>query len=276
MDLLAVIIVSLVLAPLAIFCEGNLASLVLGLIFTLFSPGYTLVAALFPRRDDLDGAWRLGLSFGLSIALVPLIGLALNYTPWGITLYPVLISILVFIIVAAGVAWYRRRRLPPEERFEPRFHLRLSGFWRRQNRWDIVLLALLVVVIIGAIGMLVYVTRLPEVAQPFTEFYILGPEGKAENYPDQLVLGEEATVIMGIINHELEITDYNVRILIEGEEVGNTGTITLAHEEKWEQEVGFAPTEVGEAQKVSFQLYRGNEPTPSHVLDLWVDVVGNQ
>lgn len=276
MDLLAVIIVSLVLAPLAILCEGNPASLVLGLIFTLFSPGYTLVAALFPRRDDLDGVWRLALSFGLSIALVPLIGLALNYTPWGITLYPVLISILVFIIIAAGVAWYRRRRLPPEERFEPRFNLRLSGFWGRQNRWDIVLLALLVVVIIGAIGVLVYVARIPQVETPFTEFYILGPEGKAENYPDQIVLGEEATVTVGIINHELATTDYSIKILVGEEEVDGTGTITLENEEKWEQKISFAPTEVGEEQKVTFQLYKGSKTTPSHALDLWVDVVGTK
>jgi len=58
-DLLVVTIVSLVLVPLAVFCGGNVVSLVLGLIFALFSPGYTLTAALFPKRDDLDGVQRL-------------------------------------------------------------------------------------------------------------------------------------------------------------------------------------------------------------------------
>jgi len=38
-------------------------------------------AALFPGKDDLDGIERIALSFGLSIAVVPLMGLALNYTP---------------------------------------------------------------------------------------------------------------------------------------------------------------------------------------------------
>jgi uncharacterized membrane protein len=47
----------------------------------LFFPGYTLISALFPRKDSLSGVERLALSFGLSIAVVPLIGLILNYMP---------------------------------------------------------------------------------------------------------------------------------------------------------------------------------------------------
>lgn len=55
----------------------------IGLLMVLFVPGYVLIAALFPKREDLDGIERIALSFGLSIAVVPLIGLGLNYTPWG-------------------------------------------------------------------------------------------------------------------------------------------------------------------------------------------------
>ena len=276
MDLLAVTIVSLALVPLAVFLGGSPVSLALGLIFALFSPGYTLVAALFPKRDDLDGVQRVALSFGLSIAVVPLIGLVLNYTPWGIGLYSVLVSLLVFIIAAAGVAWYRRRRLPQEQRFEPWFRPRLSQFWGRQNRWDRVLIGLLVVVIIGAISMLVSVAQPPKVEQAFTEFYILDPEGKAENYPGVLVLGERAKVTMGIVNREHEVTEYNVKILIEGQKVEEVGAIALAHEEKWEQQVSFAPTEVGEEQEVEFQLYKGSDNEAYHALNLWIDVVGSQ
>ena len=126
MDLLAVVIVSLVLVPLAVLCGGSPASLVLGLVFVLFSSGYSLVAAIFPKRYDLDIVRRLALSFGLSIMVVVLVGVVLNFTPWGISLYPVLIALLVFIIAASAVAYCLRRRLPPEERFEPRFRFSLS------------------------------------------------------------------------------------------------------------------------------------------------------
>ena len=65
---------------------SSVLRIILGLPFILFLPGYTLTAALFPRRTDLGSIERVALSFGLSIAVVPLIGLILNYTPWGIRL----------------------------------------------------------------------------------------------------------------------------------------------------------------------------------------------
>ena len=78
----------------------------------LFVPGYTLIAALFPKIGDLEGIERIALSFGLSIAVVPLMGLALNYTPWGIRLVPVVISVVTFTIAMAAAAYWRRMNLP--------------------------------------------------------------------------------------------------------------------------------------------------------------------
>ena len=51
---------------------------------------------------------RIALSFGLSIAVVPLIGLLLNYTPHGIRLAPALLGLSVFTILLALVAYVRR------------------------------------------------------------------------------------------------------------------------------------------------------------------------
>ena len=45
---------------------------ILGLFLILFIPGYSLIAALFPKKDDLDGIERAALSFGLSIAVYSL------------------------------------------------------------------------------------------------------------------------------------------------------------------------------------------------------------
>ena len=91
--------------------------IILGLLLVLFLPGYSLIAALFPGRDDLDGIERIALSFGLSIAVVPLLGLALNYTPFGIRLVPVLAGLSVFTILLAAIAGVRRQGLPEGERF---------------------------------------------------------------------------------------------------------------------------------------------------------------
>ena len=91
--------------------------IILGLLLVLFLPGYSLIAALFPGKDDLDGIERIALSFGLSIAVVPLMGLALNYTPFGIRLVPILVVLSVFTVSLAVIAGVRRCWLPEEDRF---------------------------------------------------------------------------------------------------------------------------------------------------------------
>nr|QNO46659.1 hypothetical protein LDPDHNFI_00013 [Methanosarcinales archaeon ANME-2c ERB4] len=93
------------------------ARVVLGLLLVLFLPGYSLIALLFPRGGDLDGIERIALSFGLSIAVVPLIGLALNYTPYGIRLVPVLLGLSLFTILLALAAYIRRAGVSEAERF---------------------------------------------------------------------------------------------------------------------------------------------------------------
>jgi uncharacterized membrane protein len=92
---------------------------VLGSVFVLFIPGYVAVEALFPGGRELDGIERLALSVGLSLALVPLVGLLLNYTPWGIRLDPIMVSLTILTIGLALVAFARRFRLSVE-RFELR------------------------------------------------------------------------------------------------------------------------------------------------------------
>src|SRR5450759_594975 len=89
----------------------------LGLPLVLFLPGYSLIAALFPAKSDLDGIERTALSFGLSIAVVPLIGLGLNYTPWGIRLLPILICLSVFTFIMCGLAYLRQAKLSETEAF---------------------------------------------------------------------------------------------------------------------------------------------------------------
>ena len=74
-DLALVIVLTLacILFVLTPWLDGSPVRVVLGLLLVLFLPGYSLVAALFPGRDDLGGIERIALSFGISIAVVPLI-----------------------------------------------------------------------------------------------------------------------------------------------------------------------------------------------------------
>ena len=81
---------------------------VFGAVAVLYFPGYTLIEALYPKKEDLDSLERLALSIGLSLALVPLVGLLLNYTPWGIRLDPIVISLSALGLALALVAATRK------------------------------------------------------------------------------------------------------------------------------------------------------------------------
>ncbi|MFB6491205.1 MAG: DUF1616 domain-containing protein [Thermoproteus sp. AZ2] len=84
------------LAALSTLASGGpliYARYALGALLTFFLPGYALVEALYPRGDELGPLERLALSIGLSLALTALIGLALNYSPWGVRQTPVVASV---------------------------------------------------------------------------------------------------------------------------------------------------------------------------------------
>lgn len=275
-DLLFIFVCTLVLILIITLFPIKPLRIALGLPFILFFPGYTLIAALFPRREDLDPIERVALSFGLSIAVVPLIGLALNYTPWGIRLYPILVALTIFILGTGIAAWRRRVLFPPSERFTVNLRIPVRSWWsswESSTRLDRALTVALILSILGALGTLGYVIAKPKVGEKFTEFYILGPYGKAADYPRRLRVGQEGKVILGIVNHEYKDTKYRVEIKIAGKKIKELGPIVLANKEKWERMITFAPTEAGENQKVEFLLYKDNEDTVYLSLHLWVDVV---
>jgi len=78
-----------------------------GSVLVLFLPGYALIEPLYPKRE-LDELTRFALSIGLSLALVPLAGLFLNYTPFGIRLVPVAISLAGLTIILQLAALTRK------------------------------------------------------------------------------------------------------------------------------------------------------------------------
>ena len=138
---------------------------------------------------------------------------------------------------------------------------------------DKVLSIVLIVAILGAIGTLGYVLATPRVGEKFTEFYILGREGEAKNYLKEAVVGREQAVIVGIINREQESVSYRLQVRIDGVTNNEVGPLVLAHNEKWEEVVGFTPQRVGDNQKVEFLLYWSDESMPyQEPLRLWVNV----
>lgn len=270
-ELLIINILTILLILIIAFLPIEVLRIILGLPVALFFPGYTLLAALFPRKNDLDTIERVALSFGLSIIVVALMGLILNYTPWGIRAYPVLLSTTLLIVISSAMAWFRRRQLSPEERFSVSFSSSLAK-WAAASRLYKGLTIALMVVILSSLGVLGYTISVTEVGERFTQFYVLNAEGEPEGYPEELVVGEEAKVILRIINQEREDMSYRVKVIVDGVTVEETGLLLLAHQEKWEREISFTPTRTGENQKVEFLLYKNGETEPYRDLYLKINV----
>jgi hypothetical protein len=103
---------------------------ILGSIFVLWLPGHAFIKALFPQNlplahasarsldtseKNLDTIERIALSIGMSLALVPITGLLLNYTPWGIRLTPITLSLLVLTMAFATTALIREYRIQTQK-----------------------------------------------------------------------------------------------------------------------------------------------------------------
>jgi uncharacterized membrane protein len=249
-----------------------------GIPMVLFIPGYALIAALFPGARDIDSIERTALSFGLSIAVVPLIGLALNYTPWGIRLDPVIISLSILTISLCLIAQYRRARLRPEERFvlpldTIRQSLASEFFPRETSRLNRTISVLLLIAIVAAVATTVYVIVVPKEGEKFTEFFILGDKGKASDYPSRLLVGGNTSLFIGVGNHEYRNITYTVETYLVNmsfDEKTNTSsllsmdrldrfTVPLSHNQTITLPYTFKPERTG-YNRIEFLLF--NESVP--------------
>jgi len=184
----------------------------------------------------LDSIERIALSFGLSIAVVPLLGLALNYT-FGIRLIPILVTLCLYSILLIFVTDYRRKQLSEDLRFEVQFYKmyeNVKAETHNSNRTDKILTGILILSILLAIGTLIYVITTPKIGEKFTEFYILGPDGKADNYPTYLISNIASSVTIGVVNHEYSSINYTLQIDLN-RNILTSKELTLSHNETWER-----------------------------------------
>ncbi|SDG29316.1 DUF1616 domain-containing protein [Halorientalis regularis] len=289
---------------------------VLGLPLVLFVPGYVFIAALFPEAGEspadsesdpdatdsessgIDGIERVALSFGLSIAIVPLIGLVLNFTPWGIRLVPILIGLNGFTLAATAIAARRRWALPESERFSaPYREWVVAGkaeLLEPDGRADLALNVLLVLSVMLAFGSVAYAVTVPNQGERFTEFYLLteNEDGElvADDYPTEFTVGQSKPVVVGIGNHEHGTVEYTVVSMLQRVETSNNSTRVMEQRElgRFSATVEdnktvhrtrqIEPTMTGQRLRLAYLLYRDSPPAEPSVSNayrethLWVNV----
>lgn len=236
-------------------------------------PGYSLVSTLWVRKDELDGLERTALSLGLSIVIMPLAGLGLNYTPWGITLTSVVITLYALIIIMVGIAWLRRSKLNSEERFV----LKMGFFFdplKEMSSTDKLMAIIVGIVIIIGTGLLLYIGTHPPVEQ-YTELYILDENGATENYPTRLEVNEDASIIIGVVCHEHKNTTYSTVVRLVPESGMNRTlakfNFSLDNEEKWQRPFDFNVSESGRFMLL-IELFKEGNSSPYASNHLWIEV----
>ena len=246
-----------------------------------FIPGYCIIAALFPKKGDIGLIERIMLSIGCSIAIVPLIGLGLNFTPWGIRLDPIVIILTLFTWGMVLVAHYQRAILPSEERFGIPFfaitgRIRHEFFPSGERRIDRLLSVILTLVVLLTIITTFYViVAAPKDGEQFTEFFILGENRTASDYPDLIIAGKNYPMFIGVGNYENRKITYTIETWIlqtEFDNVTNTTSIiamdpidqlslSLGHNETTIIPYNLSAKKIG-YNRVEFLLFNESVPGP--------------
>jgi len=282
-DIILFILWGILILPVTLLNVEDVVSITMGLPFLLFIPGYMLISILFPMKTDysrINGLERVGLSFGFSIALVSLLGLLLNFTPWGIQLISVLLSIFLLVEVLGLIALYRWKTTSPEKRFT--ISVGISQY-KSSSIFEKILTIFIILSIFLALSSVVYLIVQPKVGDAFTDFYVLTPSGDAANYPQDIPKGQNISLVLGLINHEYTMMNYTIEVWLVNESVVFNETkyhnawfmdeinVPLNHTEitnkknqtqKWEHNYTFAIDKIGHF-KLAFLLFT----TPSEVYD---------
>lgn len=229
LDLALVAGATLLLVVLAGVASDSPLRGLLGVPFALLLPGWALTAVLYPgrhrtdvvdrgltgmerevRKEGVDPLERLAFSLGASVAVVPLMGLVLDATAWGLRPFPLVASVAGFTLLACAVAWVRRRRLPVEDRFHLGAIVGTSFAWGSRPRRSKVAAGLLAASLLVAGASVAYVLANPPNSEAFTAFYVLGPDGTAADLPTALDRNETTEVTLGVRNHEGQEAAYAV------------------------------------------------------------------
>jgi uncharacterized membrane protein len=248
---------TVLIIPAVVLSTSNVLRIIFGLPFLLFLPGYALISVLFPRKTALGNIERIAYSIALSIVIVTLLGLLLNYI-WSITVYPLVTGISVVTLGLIVATYFRRRNLPQEE--INYLASRLNFGWQNIPVFEKVLYTLLVIGVVCAVSS--SIVTFNKNITTYSELYILGSDGKADNYPVTMAVNQKVSVELIVASSEREDTSYklkivsvNSQILVDGNKPDNI-TFTLSDKQQKTLNVTFSFTQPGSAEKIEFDLYK--------------------
>ncbi|NGM71208.1 DUF1616 domain-containing protein [Natronolimnobius sp. AArcel1] len=224
-----VIVAAIVLAVVDIGSPIVRAAIGFPLLF--FAPGYATVSALFPRQtpahsvtatgligqvQEFSDLERVALAFGLSVAVIPLLGLGLAIASLGFSQTVIVAVVSVYTLLGVCVAAIRRIRVPRTERYQFSFTRRLRAVRTAilgtnstvHAAANVVLIASLLIAL-TSVG---YALADPQSAEEYTDLQLLAEDDAGElvaaNYTSTVDSGEDIPFAVALENQEGESTEY--------------------------------------------------------------------
>ncbi|WP_410767593.1 DUF1616 domain-containing protein [Haloferax sp. DFSO60] len=267
-----------------------------GLPVLLFLPGYTLLLVLFPADHstsvstvsdvnvrtaptNIDLTERLVLSFGMSLALIPILGLV--FLQFGQSLGAVALVGLFFVLIAIGLLFgeYRRQQLPESERYSLPVARWLTGVSTALTAEDTaqrginIALAFAIILAVSSLG---YALVVPNTAEQYSSMSLLTQQSNGEfvasNYPSSLTTAQEDDLFVSVTNHEGAATTYTLVVelqrvdtstgelrIIEAQELARTSQ-SVASGETWTANPTIQPGLTGTDLRLVYLLYKGDAP----------------
>lgn len=300
-DLWAVVVVTLLADGVVLAGGPRLLRMAAAVLLLFALPGYAIVAALYPGRErpvpgseDRQGITlgeRVALSFGVSLALVPLVALvtwpltrfvAANFPTAARPLRASVVPVLtVVVVVGAVLAARRRSRLPsghqftvPVDRWVDGARAALGPSASRGNRVLSVALGLSILLAAASLG---YGLAAPADGEQYTTAAVLAPNEDGPpattGYPSTLEAGEPVDLVLKLGNHEGEAVDYTVVIraerlaLSDGEQTVTEASpvdrlsVSVAAGETRLVRHSVATDLTGRSVRLTYYVYRGDAPT---------------
>jgi len=214
-------------------------------------PGYVTVSTLFPRstpvHESKTGTWKLieqtqtltdiervALSFGLSFAILPLLGLVVAATPWGFTGPVVSSAVACFSIVGASLATIRRLSVPEADRYRVGLGRRLeaahTAIFGPKSTLQVAVNVVLVLSMVLALTTVGYALVSPQEGEQYTSLRLLteneSGEFVASGYSSEIEPSEPISFVAGVENQEQQEMTYTVVVqeqrFVDGELVERT------------------------------------------------------
>lgn len=310
-DLIVVGAVVGITAGVSVLTPTAAVGLPLALVLLFVFPGYVTMALAYAGRSQsrepllsadqpmVSVVERLALSLGLSLAVVPILGLATYLSPWSLNDTAVVSVIAVYVVVVSMLAVLRRASPAADSHATDQIGEQGSEAGltipspSRMTTTQLLVNGVLVVSILAATATLGMALLAPPQESGTTDLHLLTDSGDrmvANDYPETIESDDEAQVTVGVTNDEQMATEYTVVaelqqvridgqsvVVIEAQSVGSY-QFELDNEETWRQQLTIEPTLVGTDLRFAVYLYRDEPPespsgeTAYREVNLWLDV----